>query len=325
MLPPGRRPPSSSPSARLRRATNRTRLLVAATTIGLVLALGLLLPPDAHAQAPSSPPADTETVPTLERLVRTDSSAMIPVVERFAEDRDALRRRYDAQAPRRWRRLRAFYHGWLDELEAMDFERLGVEGRVDHVLLQNEIRSALFRLDRQERRSAEMAPYLPFASTITELFYDWRATPSVDPRAAADTLAALHDAIERTRTAVTTDSAESAAERVVAHRAVERVEALREHLTTWFEFYDGYHPEFTWWAEAPYERVRESLDDYATVLRRDVVGVPEGEEEPLIGDPIGAESLEQALRYEMIPYSPEQLIGFAEQELAWGKEQKRVT
>ena len=297
--------------------------LLVATTIALVLALSLSIPRAAPAQAPASPSADAETIPALQSLVRTDSSALIPVVERFTEDRDALRRRYDAQSPERWRRLRTFYNGWLDELEAMDFDRLGVEGRVDHVLLRNEIRGALYRLERQEQRAAEMAPYLPFASTITDLFYDWRESPSIDPRAAADTLAALHDAIERTQDTLATDRAASSAERVVAHRAVETIESLREHLKTLFEFYEGYHPEFTWWAEEPYEQVRTHLDDYAAVLREDVVGVADGEGQPLIGDPIGAEALERELRYELIPYAPEELIDIAEQELAWGKEQMR--
>jgi len=310
-------------SARRSRPPGPARPVLLATIGALILAVGLLLPRTVHSQTPSPPAADSAAVPALEALVRTDSSAMIPVVERFTDDRDALRRRYDAEAPERWRRLRAFYNDWLAELEAMDFDRLGVEGRVDHVLLRNEIRNALHRLDRQERRAAEMAPYLPFASTITDLFYDWRETPSIDPRAAADTLAALHDAIERTRDTLSTDRADSSAERVVAHRAVERIERLRKHLKTWFDFYDGYHPEFTWWTEEPYEQVRSSLDAYATLLREDVVGVAEEEERPLIGDPIGADALEQELRYELIPYTPEELISIAEQELAWGKEQMR--
>jgi uncharacterized protein (DUF885 family) len=248
---------------------------------------------------------------------------MIPVVERFTEDRDALRRRYDAPAPERWRRMETFYNKWLNKLEAVNFDRLGVEGRIDHVLLQNTIRSALHKLKRKRRCHAEMRPYVPFASTITTLFYGWREGPSIDPRAVADTLAALHGAIERTQERWSPDSAQAAADRVVTYRAVETIKTLHEKLKTWYEFYDGYHPDFTWWVEAPYTNVRERLDTYRTFLRREVVGVPEGEDRPLIGDPIGEKALTQALRHELIPYSPEELIGFAKQELAWGKEKMR--
>jgi uncharacterized protein (DUF885 family) len=279
---------------------------------GLLVLLGLSTQQGALAQAP---PASAD----LDAVIDTDSSAMIPVVERFAEDRQALRRRYDAvHAPERRNRLRTFHERWLDEIEAINFEQLGVEGRIDYVLLRNELRSALHHLDRQERRHAEMDPYLPFASTITNLFYAWREDPSIDPRAAADSLAALRDTIEQMKERLAGEQAESAAEGVVAHRAAGAVEDLRANLKEWYEFYEGYHPEFTWWAAEPYEKARESLASYQTLLREEVVGVPAGTDDPLIGDPIGAEALRQALRYEMIPYAPEELIAIAEKELAWG-------
>ena len=309
----------SPPSPLSRESRGRPMSLLAILLLTLALTVGLLLPPAAPAQ--SSPSESEAAVPALGGLTRTESNAMRPVVKRFTEDRDALRRRYDAQAPARWQRLRSFYREWLDELEAMDVAPLGVEGRIDHVLLQNNIRRALYRLDQTERRHAEMTPYLPFASTITDLFYSWREDPSVDPRAAADTLTTLQDAIEQTQEQWAADSAQASADRVVAYRAAERIDDLHAHLETWFEFYDGYDPDVTWWAEEPYTKVRAQLEEYQTMLRRNVVGIPEGEKRPLIGDPIGADALEQELRYAMIPYGPEALIEMAEQELAWGKEE----
>ncbi|MFB6229670.1 MAG: DUF885 family protein [Salinibacter sp.] len=297
----------------------RGRPVRAVRCILIVLILGLAALPQPEARAQNS-----ASGPTLSGLLRADSSsAMIPVVERFTEDRNALRRRYDAQAPERWQRMETFYKNWQDKLEAVNFDRLGVEGRIDHVLLQNTIRRALHQLERTRRRRAEMRPYVPFAPTITNLFYNWREGPSIDPRAVADTLAALYEAIDQTQKRWSSDSAKAAADRVVAYRAAETIKTLREHLKTWYEFYEGYHPDFTWWAEEPYTSVRERLTAYRTFLRREVVGVPEGEDRPLIGDPIGKEALTQALRHEMIPYSPEELIGFARQELAWGKEKMR--
>lgn len=296
----------------------RSSVFFVGTAVCLAFVVALFFQQGALAQERTPSP------PSLGSLIETDSSEMIPVVERFSEDREALLRRYDAaHAPERWQRLETFYEGWLEELEAVDFNRLGVEGRIDHVLLQHEIQSQLQQLDREERRHAEMKPYLPFASTITDLFYSWREDPTLDPRAAADSLAALRETIEQTKEKLSGQSAETSSERVVAYRAATAVEDLRENLQEWYEFYDGYHPEFTWWAEEPYTKARKSLDEYNTFLRQEVVGVEEGEEDPLIGDPIGAEALEQDLQYEMIPYSPEELIALAEEELAWGKEEMR--
>jgi len=300
----------------------RTALTIV-TALTLLLALGLSPQRDVHAQTPPSPAPSSP--PDLASLIETDSSAMIPVVHRFAEDQAALRRRYDAvHAPERRNRLRTFYDRWQDRLASINFEQLGVEGRIDYLLLQNEIRSERHKLDRQERRHAEMRSYLPFASTITDLFYDWREDPSIDPRAAADSLAAIQNMIEQARTALSGNEVESSAERVVAYRAASAIEDLQSNLEEWYQFYDGYHPEFTWWAEQPYNNASEDLEAYRTFLRRELVGIEEGEEAPLIGDPIGGEALRQELQYEMIPYTPEELIAIAEKELAWGKRELKT-
>lgn len=42
-----------------------------------------------------------------------------------------------------------------------------------------------------------------------------------------------------------------------------------------------------------------------------------GDNDPIIGEPIGRQALLDALEYEMIPYSPEELIEIANQEFAW--------
>ena len=46
-----------------------------------------------------------------------------------------------------------------------------------------------------------------------------------------------------------------------------------------------------------------------------LAGFVEGEDDPVIGDPIGREALLAALQYEMIPYTPEDLIEIANKEL----------
>jgi uncharacterized protein (DUF885 family) len=57
------------------------------------------------------------------------------------------------------------------------------------------------------------------------------------------------------------------------------------------------------------------MDAYGKFLRDDLAGAKNPE--TIIGDPIGRDAVEAALRYEMIPYSPEQIVQLAERELAW--------
>jgi hypothetical protein len=285
----------------------------------LLILCGLLIPRGSGAQTPPD-----SSLPSLEAMRSPEPSAMRPLVQRFTEDREALLRRYDAKyAPERWRRLEQFYTHWEEQLAAVNYDGLGVEGRIDHVLLRNEIQQRQHRLDRARRRAAEMERYIPFASTITDLFYAWRAGPEIDPRAAADTLARLRDRIARLRRRVDGEASVDAEGRVVAHRAANAVDDLRSYLEEWYTFYDGYHPDFAWWVEQPYQEARQGLADYRTFLRREVVGIEPEAEKPLIGDPIGREALQKGLQYEMIPYSPEELIALARQELAWGKARMR--
>ena len=88
-------------------------------------------------------------------------------------------------------------------------------------------------------------------------------------------------------------------------------------LRDWNRFYSGYDPLFSWWTADPYRKVSAAMPRYAAAIREVVVGQKPGEEEPIIGDPIGAEGLAQDLRAEMIAYTPQDLIALAEREFAW--------
>ncbi len=52
------------------------------------------------------------------------------------------------------------------------------------------------------------------------------------------------------------------------NRALAAVEGLRNTLRTWFGFYDGYDPLFTWWMQEPYKVADQSLTSYSTFLRQ---------------------------------------------------------
>jgi uncharacterized protein (DUF885 family) len=51
-------------------------------------------------------------------------------------------------------------------------------------------------------------------------------------------------------------------------KAADSVDALRTALTTWFNFYNGYDPIFTWWMGLPYKHVDTALEGYADFLRK---------------------------------------------------------
>src|SRR5690606_6743324 len=88
-------------------------------------------------------------------------------------------------------------------------------------------------------------------------------------------------------------------------------------------FSAGYDPEFTWWTADPFRRVNENLAAYQRAIREVIVGQKQGEEEPIIGDPIGERGVLADLAFEMIAYTPQELLALAEKEFAWIEAEQR--
>jgi hypothetical protein len=273
---------------------------------------------------------ETQDVPPLAALTASTSSVLRDAVDRYVTDRATLLRRYDApySAARR-QRMRTFYTAWDARLRELPFAAMDLEARLDHTLLRNELAYQRSLLEREERTMAELAPLLPFAATITGLQEARRDLQVIDAAATAQTLAALADRIDAVRRGIEAglraDGSDTAirATPIVAHRAAGVASELRQTLQRWHRFYAGYDPLFTWWAAEPYRRADAALEQYIRTLRERVVGVRPGEEEPIIGDPIGAAGLLADLRYEMIPYSAAELVRIAEREFTWCETEMR--
>lgn len=289
-------------------------------------------------------PPRLESVPVLAPLVNQTTSELTAVVERFSLDRAALARRYDAdQSPAQRQRMREFFEAWRTRLREVDFDKLGQEGKIDYVLLDNHLQYQLTLLDRRAKQRTETVALLPFADRLLALQDARRNLETVNHPTLARTLAdlakhvdSLRAQFEPARATPTTPTAPPAdttaaarprpapprVSRTVANRAAERIDQMRQSMTGWFRFYDGYDPMFSWWVRDPYRKLDSSLVRYARTLRERVVGIPPGPAQqrnqgPIIGDPIGVEGLREDLRHEMIPYTPEELIAIAEREYAF--------
>jgi hypothetical protein len=90
---------------------------------------------------------------------------------------------------------------------------------------------------------------------------------------------------------------------VVAARAAAMVESLRGSLKEWFAFYDGFVPEFSWWVRQPFQALDTQLDGHAKFLRTELAGLKGEPDDPLIGDPVGAEALARQISTELLPWS----------------------
>jgi len=263
----------------------------------------------------SATPADPSVSPTRS------------LIERFRSDRAALERLYNVDlSTNRVARLQRLFDDNLAALEQLDFEALDQSGRIDWLLFRNQLQFEKGELDYAARKSAEIADLIPFAPVIIELEEKRRRLQPQEPRTSAELLAGLSATIKTTREKLEQQVKDkSAPGAVLGRRAAMAVDDLRGSLRDWNRFYEDYHPSFTWWVQAPYAAADKALEDYAWFLREKLAGFKKGEDDPVIGDPIGREALLDYLRAELIPYTPEELIELAEKEFAWcEREMKRA-
>ncbi|MFQ5602726.1 MAG: DUF885 domain-containing protein [bacterium] len=265
---------------------------------------------------------DIQPTADFESLMELPASELGDVVAGYSADRSGLLRRHNLPySPAQRARLRAFYQGWRLGLDDIEFDSLSIEGRIDYVLMHNQLEYELALLDREEKRFAQMQTYLPFALTVIQLEEARRNMEPVEPEKVAATLDALPDEIEQTRKSIQawleSDKNGSQLSRIAALNASNALKDLRSRLERWFKYYAGYDPAFTWWVSAPYKKAEKALKSYVSFLNEKVVGFKRGEDPPIVGNPIGAEGLQVALKHEMIPYTPEELIAIAEREFAW--------
>ncbi|HEX6576441.1 MAG TPA: DUF885 family protein [Gemmatimonadaceae bacterium] len=286
----------------------------------------------ASLSAPALSLAQT-TAPNLVPMVATPSSELVTVVNRYNADMNGLSRRYDAEgSPDYRRRMKEVQQEWLRRLSEIDFDKLSQEGKVDYVLLNRDLKHNLTLLERRNGQRDEEKALLPFADQLLTLQDNRRNLKPVDPRAAAATLAAATKQIDSLRALIesppkddgrkSTPSAPKVS-RTIANRAANDIDAIKRSLASWYRYYDGYDPVFTWWMKDPYKKTDDALTRYARTIREKIVGFKSGEGQtgantgPIVGDPIGRKGLDEELAYEMIPYTPEQLIDIAEREYAF--------
>lgn len=244
-------------------------------------------------------------------------SRLSGVIEKFDADLGILNRYYSAQtSPNRAARFRSLYTEKLELLQRLNFDALSHDEQIDYVLFRNHVEHEIKELDRGQAQLAEMASMIPFARTISDLEDTRRKLEFADP---ARTAALLNDLAKQITAAQKAQDAAGAnkPKRTVANRAARTVDSLRRTLRSWYSFYKAYDPTFTWWCELPYKSADDALGKYSTFITEKLVGIRTDDKTTIIGDPIGRDALIEELKYEMIPYSPEELVQIANKEFEW--------
>jgi len=278
--------------------------------------------------APLVPGGSANPIPeepiALAELLRLPRSELAPAVERWAMDAQRLQRLYPVDSSASLRvRLERFHRAWLAELGSLDWKSLSRAAQVDALALRTWIERSLESLELERANDQRIAAVADFGAEIVELAEAKVRIEAMDARAAAESLDRISRAIAKRREQWEAQQAAGSIERFDASRAAKRIDEWSAALRQWFEFYDGYDPQFSWWCAEPYKESRQALEAAAKYLREHVVRVGSGEED-IVGDPIGSQALAAALKSEWIPYSAEELVALAERQFAWCEAQLRL-
>jgi hypothetical protein len=288
----------------------------AARTIATLLTSAALL----CAQSVRRPPTAPYQAPDAREILGPGPADLGPLLERYASDLQSLRRFYDVQlSPTTDRVMRQFYEAWRAALQTVQFGSLPQEGRIDYLLFRNKLDHEIRQLDLNRKRSQEIAELTPFAPAIIELKEARQRVDPLDPSAAATTLEQISKQMEDLSKRINEPAKGGAIEvrKTIAFRAARTVDRLRDKLKAWFEFYDGYDPLFTWWVTQPYKKTAAGMEKYAVLIREKLAGIKPDDRDIIVGDAVGRDTLVSELAYEMIPYTPEEIIEIANREFAW--------
>jgi uncharacterized protein (DUF885 family) len=252
----------------------------------------------------------------------TTQSELRAVIERYTSDRGSLNRFYTVQnSEARRAKMKKFYADWLAEIGRANFDAMSQDGKVDYVLFKNHLDHELRQVDIRVKQFAEIEALIPFASTLMALEDARRKMETLNSQKTAALFTTLTKEIAEKRKAlevsIKADKENINVKKTVANRAAVSLTSLRATMKNWFTFHNGYDPMFTWWVGEPYKQLDKAMEEYAGFLREKIVGVKPDDKEAIIGDPIGRETLMSELEFEMIPYTPEELISIAKKELDW--------
>ena len=249
-----------------------------------------------------------------DRQGKPDLPGMILSVARDTRDLDRL---YPVKyVPGYLDRMQTYYDTQEKALRSLPFKSITRSDQVDYLLLQREIRHAQHELREQQELFTSIKSLLPFEEQVMVLVNERQRGNNLDAVTAAEQFNSIGKSAKELL-----ETADLSHLNIPATQYLSKVlYALQAGLDYVYNFYNGYDPQFSWWCKAPYAAAKESLNNYRQRVQKQEATLRESlvtDASGIKGTPVGKAALEELLTYEMIPYSPEELVTIANKEFAW--------
>ena len=238
-------------------------------------------------------------------------------ISTFQADRAALDRKYTLKETQEYYdRMDQLYAGWLAHLKTVDYQGLSSDGKIDYLLFSNFLEKTLFFHDLNEQAFQEVAFVTVFADDLYRFIRERRRGKDIDGQKKSNL---FFEASRQFREAAEKLDEQPLFENwMVADKAASVVSDLQNNLSEAYGFYFGYHPEFTWWAEAPFKQLQSDIERYRKKLQAHYcTALARDDGSGIVGKPEGRHALINRLQYEFIPYTPEELLEVGREQLDW--------
>lgn len=239
----------------------------------------------------------------------------------YDADRGSLHRFYAIEtSPGYVDRMITLNKDYQQKLSKLDFNNLPTGSRVDYILFSRDLQDAIHELQKQQEERQKLIPWIAFTDIVYDMYQERSRGVSLEGQKVGRKLDSLAKAVEQT---IHTLEKGDTLDKKIASPSIEIIKGAQVGLNDIYKFYNEYDPLFTWWAEHPYKIADSLLATYADNLEKKskVISDQKEDESGIVGNPIGEEELNRQLQYEMIPYTPQELIDIANKEFAWCDEE----
>lgn len=258
-------------------------------------------------------------------FLQIHASDLTDTINTFQADQRALYNTYTmVESQEFYERFSTFYDDWKQRVEVIDFDALDADGKVDFILLKNLVNKEDYELQLEYENFKEVADVTAFplngredAEALYTFIQERRRGKRPDAEALAKTFTEAGKSIDNKMIQL---KGKPFKDWMQADKASKIITSLQEGLKEAYEFYFDYDPQFTWWMKEPYKGLDTKLTEYTEFLSKNYSEKSVKDDgSGIVGKPIGREAVIKALEFEMIPYSPEELIAAAKKQFKWCK------
>ncbi|MEP7144297.1 MAG: DUF885 family protein, partial [Ferruginibacter sp.] len=247
------------------------------------------------------------------------------IMQNYYADVTALNRVYIVTgSPEKRERYKKLAQDYIDRLSQISFTSLTQGCQADYVLFKRDLAETVSQAEAEAKEYDAVRQWFPFVDSIYNLEKRRRRGSNVDGKSIAGNFFKINNQLKQLQGDLATEKNISVKN---SRRAAAIIAGLQAAAKNIFNFYNGYDPLFTWWVPDNYRILDSSLTVYAHTFKRVAdKNAPNKDSSGIVGYPIGRDELLRQLKYELIPYSPEELIQIANKEFAWcDKEMLKAT